>query len=255
VGSKNRLLVIPKHFPGYGGTNRLTSSEIPTVRKSLEQLKQIGPFVNRGLQDWYYVDDPALGGRAKGGTIDFLLSHPNYLARALAERYDDDGQVIWGAALKRRLETAFTTSRIMRFEVFCDWLPNDDCFITLDPQVKDKWGLPVARVRIGHHPHDDKIAQYLADRAMPVLKKMGFRDVHYKPNSAPTPNLQAGGCRFGTDPQASVLDPDCRVHGVENLYVSDGSFMPTGGSAPFTWTIYANSFRVADRLIARFPKR
>lgn len=46
AGSDNRLLVIPKHFPGYGGTNRLTSNEIPTVRKSLEQLKQIelAPF-------------------------------------------------------------------------------------------------------------------------------------------------------------------------------------------------------------------
>jgi choline dehydrogenase-like flavoprotein len=69
-------------------------------------------------------------------------------------------------------------------------------------------------------------------------------------NGAPTPNLQAGGCRFGTDPKTSVLDPDCRVHDCDNLYVSDGSFMPTGGSVPFTWTIYANAFRVADPLIA-----
>jgi beta-N-acetylhexosaminidase len=54
-GSKNRLLVIPKHFPGYGGTNRLTGNEIPTVRKSLEQLKQIelAPFfaVTGGSED------------------------------------------------------------------------------------------------------------------------------------------------------------------------------------------------------------
>jgi choline dehydrogenase-like flavoprotein len=36
---------------------------------------------------------------------------------------------------------------------------------------------------------------------------------------------------------------------VENLYVTDGSFMPTGGSVPYTWTIYANAFRVADRMV------
>jgi len=36
------------------------------------------------------------------------------------------------------------------------------------------------------------------------------------------------------------------VHDVDNLYVTDGSFMPTGGSVPYTWTIYANAFRVAD---------
>ena len=62
-------------------------------------------------------------------------------------------------------------------------------------------------------------------------------------------NLIAGGCRFGTDPGQSVLDPDCRAHDVENLYVTDGSFMPTGGSVPYTWTIYANAFRVADKIV------
>ena len=64
TGSKNRLLVIPKHFPGYGGTNRLTSSEIPTVRKSLEQLKQIelAPFfaVTGGSDDPQSIADGLL---------------------------------------------------------------------------------------------------------------------------------------------------------------------------------------------------
>jgi choline dehydrogenase-like flavoprotein len=40
-----------------------------------------------------------------------------------------------------------------------------------------------------------------------------------------------------------------QAHDVDNLYVTDGSFMPNAGSAPFTWTIYANSFRVADKII------
>jgi choline dehydrogenase-like flavoprotein len=47
-----------------------------------------------------------------------------------------------------------------------------------------------------------------------------------------------------------VLDPNCRAHDVENLYVTDGSFMPTGGSVPYTWTIYANAFRVADKILS-----
>jgi choline dehydrogenase-like flavoprotein len=45
-----------------------------------------------------------------------------------------------------------------------------------------------------------------------------------------------------------VLDPDCRVWGAENLFVSNASFMPTGGSVPYTWTIYANAIRVADKI-------
>ena len=52
-----------------------------------------------------------------------------------------------------------------------------------------------------------------------------------------------------------MLDRDCRAHEVDNLFVSDGSFMPTGGSVPYTFTIYANSFRVADRIIAQLGGR
>lgn len=267
-----RLLLLstgPKHPAGLGnnhgqvgrnlifsagatGAGRLPYDEVDAGM--LPAMKQIGPFINRGLQEWYTVDEPVLGGRAKGGTIDFVLNSPGYLARALVERFDADGTLVWGTALKRRLETVFTTSRILRFEIFCDWLPNDDCFVTLDPTVRDKWGLPVSRVRIGHHPHDDKVSQYLVDQARPVLERMQFREVRSTLNGAPTPNLQAGGCRFGTDPRTSVLDSNCRVHDVENLYVSDGGFMPTGGSVTFTWTIYANSFRVADHIIAALPK-
>ena len=48
------------------------------------------------------------------------------------------------------------------------------------------------------------------------------------------------------NPKSSVLDKNCKAHEVKNLFVADGSFMPTGGSVPFTWTIYANAFRVGE---------
>jgi choline dehydrogenase-like flavoprotein len=64
--------------------------------------------------------------------------------------------------------------------------------------------------------------------------------------------LQGGTCRFGKDPATSVLDLDCRTHGVPNLFVSDGSFLPSLGGVPPTLTILANAFRVGERLVARF---
>ena len=57
-----------------------------------------------------------------------------------------------------------------------------------------------------------------------------------------------GGARFGTDRASSVLDRDCRVWDFDNLFVTDGSVMPTQGSANPTLTIQANAFRVADKL-------
>ena len=210
------------------------------------ELKALGPFVNRGVQDWYFIDDKDLGGRLKGGTIDFLMRHPNPIARAMPQIWGDDDKLVWGQALKQQLKSVFHDYQYLRFEVFNDWLPTDNCFVSLDSSVKDKWNSPVARVRIGYHDHDLKIGRYLTNKAEAILKTMGAENIRSDVSGSPPQNLMAGGCRFGTSPTSSVLNADCRAHDVENLYVTDGSFMPTGGSVPYTWTIYANSFRVAD---------
>lgn len=231
-----------------GGTGSGYFTYAKLTPQQREQVRTLGPFVNRALQDWYVIDDKAFGKRpAKGGTIDFLFAHPNPVPLANGVRWRD-GELLWGKPLKRKLESWFTEDRKLLFEIFCDWLPNDDCFVGLDPSLKDRWGSPVARVRLGAHPHDLKVARYLADRGQAVLRAMGLDWVGASVNTAPPPNLVAGGCRFGRDPRHSVLDPDCRVWGAENLFVSDASFMPTGGSVPYTWTIYANAFRVADKI-------
>jgi choline dehydrogenase-like flavoprotein len=213
----------------------------------VRDLRLVGPFVNRALDDWYEINDPATG-RAKGGIIEFLWDHPNAVARAQNAKWQH-GELVWGKPLKRRLETWFRTDRTLNFEVFADWLPTDHCFVALDKRHLDHWGSPVARVRLGAHPHDQHIGRFLARKGEALLNELGARRIGSSVGPTPPPNLQAGGCRFGTDAETSVLDPDCRVHGVDNLFVSDGSFMPTGGSVPFTFTIYANSFRVADRII------
>jgi choline dehydrogenase-like flavoprotein len=62
---------------------------------------------------------------------------------------------------------------------------------------------------------------------------------------------QAGTCRFGTDPAASVLNLDCRAHDVDNLYVTDASFFPSIGAVNPTLTIIANALRVADHIAGR----
>ncbi|MFW2440953.1 MAG: GMC family oxidoreductase [Arenicellales bacterium] len=210
-------------------------------------MKTRGPFVNRGLQDWYFIDDPALGGRVKGGTVDFLLRHPNAMSKAVNAKWDGD-ELLWGRALQSKLKSIFTGSQNLRYEIFCDWLPTDDCFVSLDDTIKDKWGSPVAKVRIGYHQHDIEVGNYINERSMKVLSRMGAKNVRSSISGAPPTNLVAGGCRFGDDPKTSVLNADCRAHDVENLYVTDGSFMPTGGSVPYTWTIYANAFRVAEQI-------
>ena len=227
---------------------RLNYSDLGVERTA--EARVVGPFVNRTLHDWYVIDDPKLG-RMKGGVIDFLMGHPNVVSRALSERRDEEGKLVWGSAFKRRLEAAIRDQRRIDCETFADWLPTDDGLVGLAAAVKDQWGRPVARIRLAPHPHDLVVGRYLAERGAQVLRELGAQDVHVGVSAAPPTNLVAGGCRFGRDPKSSVLDPDCRMHGVDNLFVADASFMPTGGSVPYTWTIYANALRVGDRIAAQ----
>lgn len=216
-------------------------------RELAQQLKLRGPFVNRYLQDWYFINDKKLG-RIKGGTVELLLAHPNPVTRANDMKWDQNNRLVWGSELKRRIQREFSNRQSLRYEIFCDWLPTDDCFVSLDKTHKDKWGTPVAKLRVGYHDHDLVVGRYILQQTQRLFRAMAAKDISGSVSGDPPPNLQAGGCRFGTDPATSVLDRDCRIHSAANVFVTDGSWMPTGGSVPYTWTIYANAFRVAEQI-------
>jgi choline dehydrogenase-like flavoprotein len=211
-------------------------------------------FVNRSLQDWYFLDDPRLG-RRKGGTLDLLLKHPNPIAQASELAFSDGvaaGHVVWGEELKRRCRDFMGRAVHLKYEIFGEWLPADRCRVVLDPEVRDRWGQPAARVNLYSHPRNREGADVLMARGLDVLRALGAENPRTVPAwGGSSTNLVGGTCRFGKDPARSVLDPDCRAHECENLFVSDGSFMPSGGSVPFTFTIYANALRVADRIVAQ----
>jgi choline dehydrogenase-like flavoprotein len=62
---------------------------------------------------------------------------------------------------------------------------------------------------------------------------------------------QNGTIRFGNDPKTSALDPNCKAHDVDNLYVVDGSFFPSSAAVNPALTIMANALRVGDHLMER----
>lgn len=210
------------------------------------QLKAFGVFVNRSIHQWYEINDPDFEKPVKGGTIDFLMEHNNGITRAISQKWDENGNLVFGSAFKKKLKNYFTNIKTINFEVFSDWLPTNDCFVKLSNNIKDKWGDPVAHIRLNGHKRDIEVGEFLAGKALEILNQMGAKNLYSNISSSPPPNLMAGGCRFGKNPKTSVLNAQCRTHEIENLYITDGSWMPTGGSVTHTWTIYANSFRVAD---------
>jgi choline dehydrogenase-like flavoprotein len=141
-------------------------------------------------------------------------------------------------------------------------VPQRDNRIELHPTVRDKWLRPVAYIVKGWHAHDRYLMDTYADAAAQILELSGqgvkaFRFVgkggsYLAPNGiVRIANHILGGARFGTDRNDSVLDVNCRAWDFDNLYVTDGAFMPTSGSGNPTNTIEANSFRVADQILAR----
>jgi choline dehydrogenase-like flavoprotein len=236
-GLANNSGNVGKNFLSTGGG--FLSGEFDQSNLPQDELMTTGFFVNRALKDWYFTK------KFKGGMIELLFEHANPIKRANTLASTEEG-VLWGKALQDKLHDDFTKKRRLSMEIFTDWTPNDNAFISVDDNYKDKYGIPVANIRIGAHKQDMQAAEFLAQKGIMLLKEMGAKNITKKLSPLPSQNLQAGGCRFGNDPKNSVLNKHCQAHEVKNLFVTDASFMPTGGSVPYTFTIYANSFRVAD---------
>jgi choline dehydrogenase-like flavoprotein len=89
------------------------------------------------------------------------------------------------------------------------------------------------------------------------IPQLGRTDAHRRGpgRSAPNPiggvvNHQMGTMRMGTDPDASVVNPDGRFHGIPNLYVTDASIFPTSGGYNPTLTIQALAWKIAEGIAA-----
>jgi choline dehydrogenase-like flavoprotein len=104
------------------------------------------------------------------------------------------------------------------------------------------------QIRVDYRPNNLEAHRRLCDRISTVLQQAGFRFTLSSPVPLNVLNHQAGTCRFGSDPDHSVLNRHCRTHDVQNLYVVDSSFFPSNPAVNPTLTIAANALRVADHL-------
>jgi choline dehydrogenase-like flavoprotein len=114
-------------------------------------------------------------------------------------------------------------------------------------------------VRLDYTSTNDEEATRLYGELKKILNHVGMASHHvleknfYMSMGVPVAGVahQAGTCRFGTDPQTSVLDTNCKAHEVDNLYVVDTSFYPSIGAVNPALTAMANAIRVGEHLIER----
>lgn len=242
-GLVGQNLIMSTYAGGEGWIPRSGAS--PELQRALDSRH---PFLQRTTQDYYWLHDAGGRHHPKGGSIVFLAPHPNPIHTA--EHVAQSSRVLaWGQNLKDRVRTNYHGGRVMEFECFGEFLPTPNTHVTLDPEARDWLGMPSARIALNPHAADREMVLALLRKGLDVLEAAGCTHTRGVDIGKITEILQGGTCRFGTDPAEAVLDRDCQAFDVRNLFVTDGSFMPTSGAVPITLTIMANAARVARRIV------
>jgi len=186
-------------------------------------------------EQFYETDESR--GFARGFSLQTVGPQPI----AWAEHVLADGH--WGQGLREYMRDYNHWSTL---GVLNELLPLPENRVTLAKE-SDSHGLPVARMDYSQCENDRANIAYAKKVLKDVWEAAGAQDILTIDRYAHL----VGGCRMGFTPEESVVDSDHRVWGHPNLFVSDGSVMPTQGSANPALTVMALASRLADRLAAK----
>jgi choline dehydrogenase-like flavoprotein len=138
-----------------------------------------------------------------------------------------------------------------------EMLARKENFVELDPEVRDKWGIPVLRIHCTHCDNDRRIYEDFFEHAKELFHAAGGEIAEARPAMSVPGSLihEVGSCRMGADPKTSVLNSFCQTHDIPNLFVfGGGCFVTTGDKHP-TETMMALTARGCDYLIDAARKR
>jgi choline dehydrogenase-like flavoprotein len=191
-----------------------------------------------GVNDFYF----------SGPDFDYPMGNIQMIGKSQAEMFRGE----------KPIETKFAPNWALRevaehavdFWLSTEDLPLPDNRITLGPDDS---------VHLAYRPSNPTAAKRLYAQLKSMLGSLGMHDDHiahrwaYMKTDIPYAGCahQAGTVRFGADPATSVLNPDCRAHEVDNLYVVDTSFFPSISAVNPALTAMANAVRIGDHLLAR----
>jgi choline dehydrogenase-like flavoprotein len=128
--------------------------------------------------------------------------------------------------------------------------------VDVDPERKDKWGIPVLRFNYKFGDNEKKMCEDMAVAAQEMFELAGFEivNVDRKILTEGWSIHELGTARMGTDPKTSVLNQFQQSHDVKNLFVVDGSSHVSASCQNPTWTIMALAWRSCDYLASEFQK-
>jgi len=187
----------------------------------------------------FYETDPS-----KPYTRGFSIQNVSPLPITYAEHVSAQGH--WGVVLREYMRDYVHWATL---GALCEFLPREENCVTLDPSTTDRFGLPVAHFSYNQCDNDRELLDAAREKMESILEAAGAEEVI-------TINRYAhlvGGCRMAADEREGVVDATLRTFAVPNLFICDGSVLPTQGAANPALTIMALAARCADLLASRGP--
>jgi choline dehydrogenase-like flavoprotein len=189
------------------------------------------------LTEEFYETDPKRG-FARGFAIQTVAPLPIAFAKQMMV-----AKGAWGWGLRRVM---MDYNHWATLGVLGEILPWADNRVEI-AEEKDQFGIPVAKVTFNLYENDKKLIEFGKRTVMDVMWAAGAEEVVQESRYAHL----VGAARMGSDPGSSVVDKYGRSHDVANLFVCDGSILPTQGSANPGLTIQCLAARTADYLITQ----
>lgn len=150
---------------------------------------------------------------------------------------------VWGWGLRRAM---MDYNHWAALGVLGEILPAADNRVTLSDE-RDQFGIRIPHVSFNLHDNDRKLIQFGKNKVEEVMRAAGATEIAQEARYAHL----VGAARMGSDPKSSVVDKFGRTHDVANLFICDGSILPTQGSANPGLTIQSLAARCADYLISQ----
>ena len=143
-----------------------------------------------------------------------------------------------------------------------EMIPNDLSFCEIDPNVKDRWGIPVLRFHWGWSAHEQGQAAHMQKTFAGIIEAMGGR-THGTVQTDGAKAIAAGGsiihevggAIMGSDPKSSVTNKWCQTWDVDNLFITDGAVFASNADKNPTLTILALAWRAADHILERMRRK
>lgn len=160
----------------------------------------------------------------------------------------------YGAALKNDYRRYY--GAVVGFSGRGEMIPNDQSYAEIDPEVVDRWGIPVLRFHWAWSDAERNQSKHMQETFRSLIREMGGTPLSEMPTRARDYGLHAGGriihelggARMGASAKTSVLNAQCQAHDVKNLFVSDGAPFVSQADKNPTWTILALAWRTSDHI-------